>query len=199
MDLCAKGADPMSAKAGKIFSRKEWAGFQLFMGEENDNDGVLEEGEGAMCVLCHVADWTADPGNVIVPAWAPDGYVPPVFTDFTYDNLGVPKSEHRLIADQPIDLGLGPVVEDPEENGKFKVMSLRNIQQTRPYAHNGFFRTLDEITHFYNTRDAPGAGWPAPEYPDTVNTDELGNLGLSDKEEAALIKFMKTLSDGYMP
>jgi hypothetical protein len=56
--------------------------------------------------------------------------------------------------------------------------------------------------HFYNTRDVPGAlpmgqDWPAPEYPATINTDELGNLGLSDKDEDALVEFMKTLSDGY--
>ena len=197
-DLCAIGTDPNSATAGKIFSKKEWYGLQLFMGE-NNNDGVLEAGEGAMCSACHVADWTEDPGNVSVPAWAPAGWVPPVFTDFTYDHLGVPKSEHRLLADAAVDLGLGPIVKDGDEHGKFKVMSLRNIHQTQPYAHNGFFKTLTDITHFYNTRDVAAEGWPAPEYPDTVNKDELGNLGLSDKDEEALVKFMKTLTDGYMP
>ena len=40
---------------------------------------------------------------------------------------------------------------------------------------------------------------PAPEYPDTVNHDELGNLGLSDADEDALVAFMETLSDGYQP
>ena len=44
-----------------------------------------------------------------------------------------------------------------------------------------------------------GEDWPPPEYPDTVNTDELGNLGLRDKDEDALVEFMKTLSDGYRP
>ncbi len=83
---------------------------------------------------CHVVEWTDDPGNVIVPAWSPDGSVPPLFTDFTYDNLGVPKSDHKLLKDAPVDLGLGAIVTDPitgesmpEENGKFKVMTLRNI------------------------------------------------------------------------
>jgi cytochrome c peroxidase len=38
-----------------------------------------------------------------------------------------------------------------------------------------------------------------PEYPDTVNFDELGNLGLSAADEDALVKFMRTLSDGYVP
>ena len=196
--LCAKGEDPVSADAGTIFSKKEWRGLQLFMGE-NNNDGFFEPGEGAMCAACHVADWTPVPGNVIVPDWSPDGKVPPVFTDFTFDNLGIPKSEHKLLADAPVDLGLGPVVGDLDENGKFKVMSLRNIHQTAPYGHNGFFKKLSDITHFYNTRDVPEEGWDAPEYQQTVNDEELGNLGLSGEDEEALVKFMKTLTDGYMP
>ena len=205
-DLCSIGGDPNSEPVGtKIFSKKEWTGFQLFMGL-NDNDGVLEPGEGAFCVACHVVDWTDDPGNVVIPAWSPDGSVPPMFTDFTYDNLGVPKSEHPLLADNNVDLGLGgvlpgvdPVVGNPDENGKFKVMTLRNIDLTTPYAHNGFFESLIAITHFYNTRDVASEGWPPPEVPATINVTELGNLGLSDDDENALVEFMKALSDGYNP
>ena len=83
-------------------------------------------------------------------------------------------------------------------------MTLRNIDLTAPYAHNGYFKGLKEITHFYSTRDVPGslekgADWPPPEYPATINRDELGNLGLSDNDENALVKFMKTLSDGWTP
>ncbi len=199
-DDCAMGQGPKARKAGKaIFSSEEWRGLQLFMGE-NNNDGVLEENEGAMCAACHVADWTPAAGNVVVPAWAPEGMAPPVFTDFTYDNLGVPKNtEYPLGEDAPDDLGLGPIVHDPEENGKFKVMTLRNIGLTEPYAHNGWFKSLKDITHFYNTRDVATEMWPAPEYPDTVNFDELGNLGLGDADEDALVLFMMTLSDGYQP
>ena len=125
MDDCAKGIGPIAEEVGtKIFSKKEWYGFQLFIGEENDNDGILEPGEGAMCAACHVADWIPDPGNVVVPSWAPAGYVPPVFTDFTFDNLGVPKSDHRLLRDAPVDLGLGPVVGDDDENGKFNISAV---------------------------------------------------------------------------
>jgi cytochrome c peroxidase len=205
MTDCALGAGKTARKAGKkFFSKEEWDGFQLFMGE-NNNDGVMEKGEGAMCVACHVADWTPDPGNVVVPAWAPTGWVPPVFTDFTFDNLGVPKNtEYPLDPDALVDLGLGAIVGDEDENGKFKVMTLRNIGLTEPYAHNGLFKSLKEITHFYNTRDVPGArkkgaDWPPPEFPDTMNVDELGNLGLSDDDEDAIVEFMKTLSDGWTP
>jgi cytochrome c peroxidase len=87
------------------------------------------------------------------------------------------------------------------EWGKHKVPSLRNVD-LRPYdgfvkafGHNGYFKSLEEITHFYNTRDVEA--WPAPEVPETVNMDELGNLGLTLDEEAAIVAFMKTLSDGY--
>jgi cytochrome c peroxidase len=207
MDDCAKGIGKTAEKVGKkYFTREEWYGFQLFVGE-NNNDGILQKGEGAMCAACHVADWTAVADYALpvqTPVWAPAGWVPPVFTDFTFDNLGVPKSEHMLLTGAPVDLGLGAFLGDPLENGKFKVMTVRNIALSAPYAHNGYFMTLKEIVHFYNTRDVPGSlkkgmSWDLPEYPDTVNFDELGNLGLSDKDEDALVEFMKTLSDGYKP
>jgi len=159
-----------------------------------------------MCAACHVAEWTeaSDYGlPVQVPDWAPGGMVPPVFSDFTFDNLGVPQNTEYPLSAGPPDLGLGTVVGDSDENGKFKVMTVRNIGLSGPYAHNGLFKSLKDIVHFYNTRDVPGVlpggeDWPMPDYPATVNTDELGNLGLSDDDEDALVEFMKTLSDGYM-
>ena len=83
-----------------------------------------------------------------------------------------------------------------EENGKFRVPTLRNIALTAPYGHNGYFQTLEEIVHFYNVRDVSDE-FPPAEYPATVNRDELGNLGLTPKEEADLIAFMKTLTDDF--
>jgi len=199
MNDCARGVGRTAKKVGKeIFTNQEWDGLQLFMGE-NNNDGVLQKGEGAMCAACHVADWTLASDYALpvqVPAWAPAGMVPPVFTDFTYDNLGIPKSTHPLLVNAPVDLGLGSIVGDAAENGKFRVMTLRNIHLSAPYGHNGYFTNLKDIVHFYNTRDVPGASWDPSEYPDTVNVDELGNLGLSSRDEHALVEFMKTLSDG---
>jgi cytochrome c peroxidase len=197
-DDCALGQGTEAEMAGAdVLTRKEWAGFQLFMNDVNDNNGILEEGEGAACVACHVAEWI-DPDDygsleVVWPDWSPDDLVPPVFTDFTYDNLGVPKSTHRLLRNEPDDLGLGAILNDTAANGKFKVMTLRNIQLTKPYAHNGFFKSLKDITHFYNTRDV--GKWPPPEVDQNVNRTELGNLGLSTADEAALVAFMKTLTD----
>jgi cytochrome c peroxidase len=66
----------------------------------------------------------------------------------------------------------------------------------KAYTHNGFFKSLEELVHFYNTRDVET--WPQPEVPMNVNTSELGNLGLTLEEEAAVVAFLKTLSDGYV-
>jgi cytochrome c peroxidase len=85
------------------------------------------------------------------------------------------------------------------------VPTLRNVDLrpyrnfTKDYTHNGYFKSLEEIVHFYNTRDLPAAGWPAPEVAETVNRVEMGNLGLSRADERALVAFLKTLSDGYQP
>ena len=52
----------------------------------------------------------------------------------------------------------------------------------------------------YLEAEALAAGcWPAPEVDENLNTDELGNLGLSEAEEWAIVAFLKTLSDGYVP
>lgn len=196
---CATGVGAAAAKAGAIFTESERLGQQLFMNVENDNDGVLSNGEGAMCAACHVADVTAV-ADYALPVAAPGwrvGLVPPVFSDYTYDNLGLPVNPAiaELIGPQPVDLGLGAVVGEAAENGKFRVVTLRNIGLSAPYGHNGYFTTLKDIVHFYNTRDA--GAWPAAEYPDTVNTGEMGNLGLSDAQENQLVDFLLTLSDNY--
>ena len=95
-----------------------------------------------------------------------------------------------------VDLGLRPIIKKKKENGKFRVPTLRNIALTAPYGHNGYFQTLEEIVHFYNVRDVSDE-FPLAEYSATVNRDELGNLGLTPKEEADLIAFMKTLTDDF--
>jgi len=146
----------------------------------------------------------------------------PLFTDFTYDNLGVPRNPLNPFYNEPewnplgqdwVDEGLGGFLKAAgydetvygPEMGKQKVPTLRNVD-LRPtrnfikaYSHNGYFKSLWEIVHFYNTRDVPGAGWPAPEVAANVNTTELGNLVLNRGEELAIVAFLKTLSDGFHP
>jgi cytochrome c peroxidase len=148
-------------------------------------------------------------------------HVEPLFTDFTYDNLGVPKNTMNPFYDMPynpdgenwVDTGLGGFLQAagyPEsvwgpEWGKQKVPTLRNVDLrpfkkfVKAYGHNGYFKSLEEIVHFYNTRDVPGAGWPFPEVAVNINTTEMGNLGLNHGEELAIVAFLKTLSDGFTP
>ncbi len=153
---------------------------------------TLFEGK-AQCVACHPTRPTADG-------------TPGLFTDFTYDNLGVPKNMAipAYAADVNFtDIGLAgnaQVIADgraAENRGKFKVATLRNLTLTGPYMHNGVFKTLKEVVSFYNTRDTNQSRWGAAEIPETVNHTELGNLGLSDSEEDALVAFLQTLTDGH--
>ncbi len=117
------------------------------------------------------------------------------FTDFTYDNFGIPKNtRHEATKFAPTDFGLGARI-GSQEDGRFKVSTLRNIAISPPYGHNGFFRTLKDIVHFYNTRDVPEEHWPAPEVSANVNRDELGKLGLTDDEEDAIVAFLQSLTD----
>jgi cytochrome c peroxidase len=99
---------------------------------------------------------------------------------------------------------------------RFQVPTLRNVDKrphptfVKAYGHNGYFKSLKSIVHFYNTRDVlprcrandPAEGttcWPAPESTDNMNTSRVGRLGLTDAEEDALVSFMQTLTDGFMP
>lgn len=137
------------------------------------------------CARCH-----DDSGSRAVPA---------LFTDFKYHNLGLPKNtEFPFSASTPVDLGLGgPTGGNPNvssDQGKFKTPHLRNIDKTAPYMHNGGLKTLKEVVHFYNTRDIPGM-WPAPEFPATMSSSFLGDLGLTGVEEDAIVAFMKTFTD----
>src|SRR5450759_4374947 len=149
-------------------------------------------------------------------------HVPPHFTDFNSDNLGVTRNLLNPFYNEPewnpaganwVDTGLGGFLKAagyPEavymaEWGKHKVPTLRNVDLrstgkfVKAYSHNGYFKSLEEIVHFYNTRDVPGAGWPSPEVADNINTVEMGNLGLNHGEELAIVAFLGTLSDGYIP
>jgi cytochrome c peroxidase len=141
-----------------------------------------------------------------------------LFTDFTYDNIGVPANPRNpALRSNPAfrDLGLGGVLGDSTLRGAHKVPTLRNIDRRhaqgapKAYMHNGVFKSLEEVVHFYNTRDIlpaceslsrPEIGvncWPSPEVAENVNTEELGNLELTAEEERALVAYLRTLTDGY--
>lgn len=128
------------------------------------------------------------------------GGKPVLMTDFDFHNLGLPaNTEYPFNTFPPsVDLGLGGFTGEPKDNGKFKTPHLRNIAETAPYMHNGVLKTLKEVVHFYNTRDIPGE-WPPPEVEDNISSSFLGDLGLTDAEEDAIVAYMMTFSDGYQP
>jgi cytochrome c peroxidase len=207
--------------AGKAqLTRQEREGLELFEAEDKGN-----------CAACH----PSEPGPYSAH---------PLFTDFTYDNLGVPRNPDNPFYDMDtvylddgvtpinplgkswVDLGLGGFLATRAEwsgmaadnEGKQKVPTLRNVAKAhgnntpKSYTHNGYFKSLKAVVHFYNTRDVkpqcPDAFttekdaramdcWPEAEVPQTVNHDELGNLGLTPDEEDAIVAFLRTLSDGY--
>jgi cytochrome c peroxidase len=188
---------------------EEHLGFALFVGK-------------AKCGGCHV---TGDErgGRAL-------------FTDFTFDNIGTPKnpenpwygmSEFNPQGANWRDPGLGGFLATrpeflafaQENMGKHKVPTLRNVDLrpwpgfVKAYTHNGYFKSLESLVHFYNTRDVlptcPGDYteaqalvancWPLPEIAANVNLKELGDLRLSAREELAIVAFLRALSDGYRP
>jgi cytochrome c peroxidase len=127
-----------------------------------------------------------------------------------------------------VDRGVGAFIRDPNLNpnadwmplapqfdGKFQVSTLRNVDMrprndfVKAYMHNGYFKSLKEVVHFYNTRDrlprceqgTQGERvtcWPAPEVPQNVDKT-IGNLGLTSDQEDQIVAFLRTLTDGYKP
>ncbi len=93
-----------------------------------------------------------------------------------------------------------------ENDGKFRTPTVRNVDKRpgkgfpKAYMHNGVLKSLEEVVHFYNTRDVPSESWPPPEVDRNVNREifegvPLGDLGLDAEAEAAIVAFMKTLTD----
>jgi cytochrome c peroxidase len=178
---------------------QELRGLRLFNDEKKGN-----------CAACHPSQRRPDGGL-------------PLFTDFTYDNLGVPRNPdnpfyaqakaHNPAGAKFVDRGLGGFVKKRAEDDKFKVPTLRNIALTAPYMHNGYFKTLRGVVAFYNDRDARPACkgeaseaealkrgcWPRPEIARNMNRDEMGRLGLTEQEVDDIAAFMEALTDGYVP
>jgi len=124
-----------------------------------------------------------------------------LFTDYTYANIGLPSNK-----DLPdgIDYGVSQTgfILGKQYTGQFKVPSLRNVGVTAPYMHNGLFKDLKTVVHFYNTRDLKsginpetGSLWREPEIKQNVNHSDMGALRLTDEEEDALVAFLNTLTD----
>ena len=176
-----------------LFNDRERAGFELFNGK-------------AKCSVCHWSETTKTPAGDDFPA---------LFSSFTYQNIGVPENVNIPGTPFPHE-GIGgreDIAASDREGllvGAFRVMSLRNIELTPPYMHNGALKSLEEVVHFYNTRDVkdrecdsindPGFAidcWPPSESSTNVITGLMGDLGLTVEEEQDIIAFLRTLTDNY--
>lgn len=141
---------------------------------EQEKRGLEIYQNKAKCADCHLLHPTAWPKALL--------------SDYGYDNLGVPSRGSK-------DPGLGGHTGMEDEMGQFRAPSLRNIALTAPYFHNGTASTLAEVIRFYNKRDTEPAQWGATDYPSTVNREDLGNLGLTESEEADLTALMDAFTD----
>jgi cytochrome c peroxidase len=201
-----KRFEPFTSKFDEVqrgkatFTAAEARGFALFQDSSKGN-----------CAACHPSD-VGEFGAL------------PIFTDRTYDNLGVPRNPEIPANADPAyhDLGLcndaGIKASHAELCGAFKVPSLRNVALRHSFFHNGRFHTLKDAITFYVQRDTNPEKWyprkpdgsidkfddlPAP-YRANVNQEEVPynrHVGdapaLSDAEVDDVIAFLGTLSDGY--
>jgi cytochrome c peroxidase len=188
--------------AGKVqLTAAEQRGLALFNNPTKGN-----------CAACHISARSADG-------------TPPLFTDFTYDNIGVPRNMAIAATADPayFDLGLcGPDRTDLASRtdlcGAFKVPTLRNVATRKVFFHNGVFHSLRDALRFYVRRDTNPEEW-YPAGPDgtvvkfndvpaamrgNVNTSEAPYNrqqgmapALSDDEIEDMIRFLNTLTDGY--
>lgn len=164
------------------------------------------------CAACHVS------------AKGPDG-APPLFTDFSFDNLGVPRNPALAVNRDATyyDLGLcGPDRTDLAASrslcGAFKVPTLRNVATRRVFFHNGRFNNLRDVVAFYVRRDTNPEEWyPSAADGSVLKFDDLpadlranvnitevpynrkrGEMpALSAAEIDDVVRFLGTLTDGY--
>jgi len=172
---------------------------------------LFNDPEKGNCASCHPS------------AKAEDGSFP-LFTDFTYDNLGVPRNPEIKANLDPdyFDLGLcarSDLSSRSELCGAFKVPTLRNVALRKAFFHNGRFKSLREALVFYVQRDTNPEKW-YPRNPDgtvrkfddlparfvaNVNVSEAPynrkrgqKPALSEAEIDDLEAFLKTLNDGWV-
>jgi cytochrome c peroxidase len=199
------------------------------------NVGTVEEPvfKVSNCAFCHSDIPNAfgvlnpDTGDELLQLYAADDY----------HNIGMPRNPEIPVTfdanGDPIDPDLGlaghEVVDELNDYppGFFKTPTLRNVDKRKgkgfikAYTHNGWFKSLESIVHFYNTAAVgfPTANsfgvtpcpegvetekealanncWPEPAYGGGAIPFLVGNLGLTLEDEAALVAYLKTLTDEY--
>jgi cytochrome c peroxidase len=204
------------------FTPQEQKGYDLFRGQAQCNTCHRDGGPGEDPLF---TDFTASnigtPANPRLPYYEEDrpdglGYVANAQgSSFVDGGVGTFLSQGHMLS-QPSAVDQRWLKLAPDNQARVQVPTLRNVDKrpypdfVKAYGHNGYFTSLKQIVHFYNTRDVlprckphdAGEGttcWPAPESTANMNTSRVGQLGLTDADEDALVAFMQTLTDGYMP
>jgi cytochrome c peroxidase len=145
-------------------TESERRGFNLFMGK-------------ARCGTCHFP-----------PLFG--GTTPPSYREAEPEVIGVPM---RPLGRSPIvdpDPGVFAVSRAPLHRHAFKTPSLRNVELTSPYMHNGVFTSLDEVVEFYDLGGGNGLGMKLPNQ--TLPPD---SLHLTEGEKRDIVAFHKSLTD----
>ena len=148
----------------KSLTASQKNGFNLFAGK-------------AKCATCH-----------FIPLF--NGLVPPGYAETESEVLGVPGSKEKNPAMLDEDLGKYLFTKSVIHKYSFKTPTLRNIELTAPYMHNGVFTTLEEVMEFYNNGGGKGLHIAPPNQ--TLPSEKLN---LSAKEIKDVINFMKALTD----
>lgn len=145
----------------------EERGRRLFFGGNNGNGGGPGNGPGGLgganCVRCHGG---------------------PNFDDRRFFNIGLDSDANIT------DIGRQEVTGNPNDRGKFKTTSLRNIAVSAPYMHDGRFSTLEQVLNHYNN----GIENSATLDPGLRNAANNG-MGLSQQDRTDIINFLHTLTD----
>ncbi len=164
-DRAAKAVGNNYSKDFLEFSPVENLGKSLFI---DGIDGVAEIG----CAHCHI------PPSFSMPKSFNNGL------DSVYQDKGLGARE--VPANDPFT---------PSNDGKFKASSLRNIAQTAPYMHDGRFKTLAQVLDHYSSGVHPHRNLGlAVDENDLTETKTIG-FNYSPKQKAAIIEFLKTLTD----
>jgi cytochrome c peroxidase len=148
----------------------------LFAEEEDALSPIQKQGLDVFatrggCLNCH---------DVFHPKFNPLGGGLALFTDFRFHNLGVGYFEGRMK-----DTGRYIVTRDAEDWGAFRTPTLRNVELTGPYMHDGSLKTLAEVVDFYNR-----GGNTNPNISPSIHP-----LYLSESDRLALVEFLRALTD----
>lgn len=250
-------SDPDHAFPVKGFTFLENLGHDLFYGRNDTGQNRIVPSPfggppgplNANCAACH-SGLPGQSGPTTPPPFGnnadPEGDDPnQLYTDNFYHHIGLPynrevrqtiNGSNGVTVPPGEKKGLTDHISGASTPGHFKTPTLRNVAKgatktfTKAYMHNGYFKNLEDVVHFYNTRDVAPNGrcenlgipnatateakandcWPAPEFDNAGVAPGfiVGNLGLINREipgqgtvseEAALVAYLKTLSDTVTP